>query len=59
MAVQRWESGSVGPTKKGWTTPLRMEPGQKESVLFAVTARAFAEEVHVMFFPSGVRDVVS
>jgi len=59
MPVQRRELGSVGPTRKGWTTPLGVEPGQKESVLFASTTRAIAEEVQVMLFPSGVRDYVS
>ena len=49
----------MGLTKKGWTSPLRMEPGQKESVSFAATARPFVEEVQLMLFPSGVRDGVS
>jgi len=59
MYVHRRELGRAGPTKKGWTTPLRIEPGQKESVLFAATVRAFAEEVQLMLFPLGVRDGVS
>jgi hypothetical protein len=36
-----------------------MEPGQKESVVFAETARVFAEEVQRMLFPLRVRDGVS
>jgi hypothetical protein len=45
MDVQKRELGSVGPTRKGWTSPLRIEPGQNESVVIAATAKAFAEEV--------------
>ena len=59
MPMQSRELGSVGPTNKGWTTPLKMEPRQKETDLFALTARAFAKEVQMTHFPSGVRDGVS
>ncbi len=59
MDVQKRELGSVGPAKKDWTSQLRIEPGQNKSVVFVVTARAFAEEVHRMRFPFGVRVGVS
>ena len=59
MEIQRRDLGSVGPIGKGWTSPFRIVLGQNESVMLAATARAFAEEVQRMLFPSGVRDGVS
>jgi len=47
MEWHRVEFGARVPTRKGWTSPSRIDPGQKDKVLFSATESRLPAEVHV------------